>query len=702
MKLTREELIAAKIPCAETGIEVRPAICGLCGNTCRMQAHLKEGRVVRVEPMEHMGSLCTKGMVVPQSIYHPDRILYPMKRVGARGEGKFERISWAEAIEAICSKLEQVKLQGHPEETMLYCGHPKWFRTALVDFANAYETPNFGTESSTCFKAMAMGWKASYGKGPIPPDIQNTKTWFLWGSNQAYSDTPRTAAYFKAIERGVTVVAVDPRDTPMTARAALHLKLRPGTDGALALGMAHVIIKENRYDKDFVQRYTTGFDAYCAYVKTFTPEFTASITGVASQDIIAAARLYANQPAAIQLTASPVVHHINGVQNVRAISLLCALSGNYGVAGGNVPPRTPTVALNANFLSGPTLNYTGASLGSAEFPAWDKLVSEQSQVTRLADYLEGKGAYPIRNLISFGMNHHMWPRPDRLAKAFEQVEFFVGVDLFMTESARYADILLPAATAFEREQIIPLGNGQVYYQDKVIAPMGEVKNDLEIILLLAKRMGYTRGELALSSYEDYLRYVLAPTGLSLEELKSHPDGCAAKTLRPPADEKAIFHFPTQSGKIEFVSSALDSCQREGYEGLPVYHPPKTDPDYPLTLCTGCRKPQLFHSRTNRLPWLAGLEQVDIAEIHPQDAHGLNLDDGTPIWVTTPKGRIAFSACVNENGLPGVVHIYHGNGASDINYLLDDSYYDPISGFPGYKSYVCRVEQREEVTDVHRM
>ncbi len=699
---TRQKLLRAHIPCAETGITQKPAVCGLCGGQCLLNVTLREGRVLRTEGNRSLpyqnGKICAKGAALCQWLYHKDRLLYPMRRSGKRGSGQFERISWEEAIDFLCGRLQACKAA--PEQTLFYTGHPKWFRTELTALASAYGSPNFGTESSTCFRAMAMGWQASYGTGPAPADMAHCQTLLVWGVNAAYSSTPKAGVYTQLLARGARLVVIDPRITPLCRKAHIHLRPRPGTDGALALGMAHVIVKENLANRAFIETYTAGFLEYRRYLEAFTPERCEELTGVPREDIAAAARLYAqNSPSAIQLSASPLVHHKNGVQNVRAISLLCALTGQYGIKGGNGPPPAPAVQLAGHFLAGGPRRSTRPDLSHGRYPVWSALVPGEIQVTALADYLEGRGAYPVQNLLAFGMNHRMWPNPARLERALGKVGFFANTDLFMTETARYADLLLPAASSLEREQLLVLGGDTLYYQPRVIQPLGEVKSDMEIIQMLAAKMGYREGVLGLASHEEYLRYQLAPTKVSLEQLRAAPEGLKVPSPAPLPDAPAPPVMPTASGKIEFVSAVLAGC---GADGLPVYQPPAKMPRYPLTLSTGCRKPQLFHSRTYRLPWLAGLEPVDLAEMHPSDAAALQLLEGEAVWVESPVGRLPLHLRLDTRCLPGVVNLYHGNGERDANLLIDTEYLDPISGFPGYKSYCCRVEKREEEPHVHSL
>ncbi len=686
-------------------ITITPAICGFCGGSCLVDLHLQDGKIVKVEGNKTLpfsdGRLCVKGAALKQATYSPDRLLYPMKRVGNRGEGRFERISWEEALDIIVEKMEDTKEKYGAKSTMVYVGHPKWFRPYLTDFANHYGTPNVGSESSTCAYALMLACKCCFGSDVFmpQPDMRRCKTLLIWGVNPLYSNSVKGGkGFLGAVERGVNVIVVDPRCTPTTEHAALHLRPIPGTDGALALGMARVMITEDLYDKDYIEKYTYGFEEYKEYVMEYTPEKVEKITGVPAGNMIKAARLFASEkPSAIMTSASPVVHNINGVQNARAIELLSALTGNYGMPGGVMAPGPGRPRMKGAFMNDWMQRVDpDQDLSHDQFPAWRKLIYYETQVTRIADYLEGKGEYPIRTLLAFGMNHHMWPRPDRIEDAVQNLDFFVNVDMYMNDTCKYADILLPAATSLEREQVEILGPNILYYQPEAIQPMGEVKNDIEILLELSSRMGFSIGDPQIHSYEEYLDSLLSPTGVTLAELKEHPEGMQPKNPAKVRTSEQILQVKTPSGKIEFVSQVLESCKKPGHEGLPIYRDFREQlpmEEYPLILATGSRKPQLFHSRTYRLPWLANLEETPVIDIHPEDARKLSLENGEEVVLRTPVGAMELSVNLDSSCLPGVVNVYHGAGEKDINYLVDDKYLDPISGFPGYKSYCCRIEKK---------
>lgn len=680
---------------------VKKVRCNICSAGCPIDAYVQNGKLVSVEGSrdwpDQTGGLCAKGAASRQYVYNQDRILYPMKRTGVRESGKFERISWEEAYEMIAENLLSVRERYGAQSTVFYAGYPKWYRPALLRLANAYGTPNYCTESSTCFQSAVLAWKSIYGNHLCFPDLKHAKTLLIWSNDLYYSNMSMAPVYQTLQKRGVNIIAVDPRETVTTQEADLHLKLLPGTDGALALSMAQVIIEEGLYDREFVEHYVYGFEEYRKYVQEFQPEKAAEITGVKADLIRQAARMYAqNSPAAVMFSASPVVHHVNGMQNYRAVMCLIALTGNYDVPGGNCP--APGETSPCNEYGKVKRFHDMEAIGEREFLVWFDLPCEEAQCSRLADNILKEQPYPIKAVVSFGLNCRMWPQPRYLQKALSTLDFYVNTDLFWSDSCKMADLVLPAASAFERDVVINGKGGMFYLSEQAIKPLGEAKNDIEIMIGMLQAM-QLEDEALDQGYEHYMDHVLQPSGLSIHELQEHPEGMKGKVLVPPrfkSYEKT--GFATPSGKVEFVSQVLEKYHdSHGYSGLPEYRDFRTVTDvdsreYPLILNTGSRKPQYFHSRTYRMSWLSRLEPAPLVELHPEDGKKLQIQEGDQVRVTTPVGSIEAIAALRGNGCPGVAHIYHGSPMGDANDLIPKDYLDPISGFPGYKSYFCKVEK----------
>lgn len=678
--------------------------CGICSPQCKIDAYVQNGELVSVEgscQSGQPGKLCAKGAASRQYVYNKDRILYPMKRIGRKGEGKFERVSWEEAYDIIAENMLRIRDRDGARSAVFYSGYPKWYRPALLRLSNAYGSPNFCTESSTCFQAADLAWKSMYGNRICFPDMGNARTLVLWSSNLYHSNAVMSGMYQELKRKGVRIIAVDPKHTVTSHEAFIHLKLTPGTDGALALAMGHVIVKEGLYDKQFVEQYVSGFQEYKEYVQQFTPKKAELITGVDAELIVKAVRIYATEkPAGIFFSASPVVHHINGVQNYRAVFALIAITGNYDIRGGN--PSRGNVAVPLNEFGKVRRYDKEEAIGEKDFPVWFDLSCDEAQCTKLADYIMEEKPYPVKAVFAMGMNCRMWPQPSYLRKALEKLDFYVNTDLFMSDSCNAADLVLPACTSFEREEVRADKGGYVFLSKKAIEPVGESKNDIEIIMETAARMGLDEDVLS-RGYEGYMDYILEPAGLTLEELRQSKSGTvkAKNVILPKERIYEELPFATPSGKIELKSQVLERYSKShGYEGLPVYRDFRdcvsVDREaYPLILNTGSRKPQLFHSRMYRMSWLAGLEQTPLIELHPEDAELLNIKEGEEVQIVSPAGSVKGIAAFCMNGRPGVVNMYHGNKSGEANELISKDYLDPYSGFPGYKSYFCRIEVPED-------
>ena len=707
-----EKLNAGKIACEETGIEVKKSICSICSpfSHCGLDVYVKDGKIVKVEGMqEHKnsaGTLCSKGAATRQFVYSPDRIKAPMKRVGEKGSDEFEEISWEEAYKIIADKFNTLKREEGPERAAFFVGYEKWIRPYVQRLSFSYGSPNYCTESCMCFKAMYLAWRLDYGEMPSP-DMGNTNCLLVWTANPLYTNTTQARMLHDKKENGMKMIVVDPRVTPTAAMADIHLQLKPGTDGALAHGMANIIIGEGLYDKDFIEKYAHGFEEYREYVKAFTPEKTEEITGVPKEKIIAAARMYAGvKPAALMPSSAPVVHQTNGLQNYRAVFLLVALTGNIDIKGGNVFKGDYSYLETSSGFPTRQKEYMAppkpwAELpprtGSEKFPVWMELTND-AHGGNLRQQILTEQPYPIKYIMAFGMNHRMWPDTEYTIEALKKLEFFVNVDVFFTDTCKYADIVLPVCTSVERSEFKSYPNGYVIYTQPAIAPLYESKPDMDVIFELAKRLD-TNDELMRKGFEYNLDWILGPSGLTIEELKKQPNGFMAGQ---PTDRYKSYEtegFKTPSGKVEFASEVIRNAQ-PGQPALPVYEPPRicreTRPDlaadYPLILNAGSRLPMYQHTRTFRLPWIQSLRKLPTADITAEDAAELGVEQGDWIFVSTPKSKIKVMANISDMGQKGVVHVSHGYRDADVNTLIDADYLDPISGFPGVKTLLCKIEK----------
>jgi len=688
---------------------VKKTLCALCDCRCGVDAYVKDDLLLKVEGSKsnpiNKGKLCAKGQASRPWIYSPERVRTPLLRTGEPGSGEFTPISWDDALGRISARLLKIREESGPESVAFFAGFPKVMRPFLKRLAHTFGSPNYCTESSSRSLGAEMAGILNFGSATGPAggaDLNNARCIITWGTNPFHSAPIEANAYFDALDRGVKLIDVGPLKSPLSEKADMHLRLRPGTSGALALGMAHVIIEQGLYDQEFVSDWTLGFDEFRDYANQFTPEVAAQVTGIAKEHIIAAARLYATiKPAAIVTSATTTVQQSNGIQNHRAILALAALTGNLDRRGGNLlsgsPGEQQVPGLSHRlheFEQVRPWTEMAARIGQEEHPLWCQLTSE-AQAMALPQQIQSGNPYPIRAVLGFGLNHHMWPGSDFAKESLEKLDFFVNTELFLTDSAKMADIVLPACTSFERNELLATPSGFAFWSQPVIAPVGESRPDVDIIVDLARQLT-PEDELIAQGYEACLDWILAPAGVDVAEFRQHFHGCSPASLAEKRYEKYREKgFPTPSGKMEFTSLILEEA---GKEPLPVYREPRLSPvaepemaeRYPLILTTGSSIPMYGRARTSSVPRLKNLRPDPMLEINAQDADARGIEDSQWVEVSTGRGALRVRANITDYVPPGVINVSHSFPEADVNVLIDPDYRDPISGYPELKSLLCEV------------
>jgi anaerobic selenocysteine-containing dehydrogenase len=689
-------------------------ICQMCRHYCGMHVFVHDGKIVKIEGIkEHpvnKGSLCAKGLAAIQLEYDPKRLKYPMKRVGGRGEGKWERISWDEALDTIASKLKEIKEKYGAHAVAYYRGQaPRWGTNwfHVQRFMNVFGSPNICTHSHLCHVPRQVAHVHTYGGMPIP-DFENTKCIVLWGYNPTRSSTCIHARrILDSKEKGAKLIVIDPRFTEIASKADIHVQLRPGTDGALALGMMNVIINEGLYDREFVEKWTIGFDKLKELVKDYDPKKVEEITWVSANEICNVAKVYAtNKPAVIE-DGNGLDQHTNVVQTTRAIAILRAITGNLDIPGGNVLPvplRPADITLKEKLPK----DVKSISAHPLFYNQWFTTTPE------LLDAVEMGKPYPIRAVIVQGGDPIMSSsNSKKVANILQKLDFLVVHDLFMTATAELADIVLPAATFLESTlvsfypfaytpsvdiQIIGLVN-------KVIDPLGDSWPDTKFIFELARRLGYEE-YFPWRTIEEALNEELAPMGLTIDKLKEHPEGIIIKIEHQKLYKKYEREgFKTPSKKVEIYSPTFEQL---GYDPLPTYKEPAESPvsrpelatKYPL-LCGTCLKLGVFtHTQFRTLPWLNELFPEPFIEIHPQKADELGIKEGDIVVVESPRGSIEVKAKLTEGIDPRVIMISYGWGqpyahGSNVNLLTDDLQRCPVSAATGNRSILCSLRKKSQ-------
>ena len=700
--LSPEQLLRAKIPGKATGIEVRKTLCAMCDYRCGIDAYVKDGELLKVEGSENNpvnnGKLCARGLASRPWVYSPERIHTPLLRIGARGSGRFAPISWDDALERIASRLLKIREESGPESVAFYAGFPKLMRPFLKRMAHTFGSPNYCTESSVRHLGTELASRLTFGYATGPAggaELNKARCIISWGTNPFHSAPTQANAYFDALDRGAKLIDVGPLKSPMSDKADIHLRLRPGTSGALALGMAHVIMEEGLYDREFVNDWTLGFEEFRDYAREFSPAVAEQITSVPKEQIIAAARLYATlKPAAIVTSSSTTTQHTNGIQNHRGVLALIGLTGNFDRPGGNHITDVPSHRMH-EFEQARPWEEMAARMGQEEHPVWCQLTSE-AQAMALPHQVQSDKPYPIRALLGFGLNHRMYAGSDLAKDNREKLNFFVNTELFMTDTAKMADIVLPACTSFERSELFISPSQFAFWTKPAVAPVGESRPDIDIIVELAKRLT-PEDELIAQGHEACLDWIFEPSGITVDALRQHDGGLHLADRPETGYEKYQEEgFPTPSGKMEFTSLVLKEA---GIDPLPVYAEPRLSPvsepeiaeSYPLILTTGARLPMYGRARTSSVPRLRNLRPDPLVDINPLDADARDIVARQWVELSTAKGALRVRTNITEYVPPGVVNMSHSLPEANVNELIDNRYRDPISGYPGFKSLLCEVK-----------
>lgn len=708
----------------------KKGICGICPAGCWVEAGLKNGRLedIKADKDHRLGMLCRRGEHASEIIYSKHRIRSPLKRKGPKGSYEFENISWDQAYEIITKNLNQIKQQSGPEAAAVYTGRgafelslndmykPK--QAAVSSASNIlfpFGSPNTMGVGALCYVSFAvLAPHLTLGRMLINmfTDIENSELILIWGANPA-TDSPPLDMYRldQAAQRGAEVINIDPRFTETAERTnARWIPLRPGTDGALALSMIHVMIEEELYDEDFTQNWCHGFEELKSYVQHFTPEKTEKITGVPSKTITEIAQKIASAKGACPVMYTGLEYSNSGIQAIRAVLTLFSIAGQLDVPGG-----IGLAMQGSHFPINRECNQ--------ENPAADRAVSRdlfpiytlyrgESHASGLVNSVLKSEPYKIRSLIIHGGSIlTSWPQTPIWRKTLSQLDFLVTIDRQLTADAAYADIVLPATTMFEINSYMVYG--PIFrLREKIIEPIGKARNDYLIMAELANRLGY--GHLYPQSEEELIRFALKGSGYSLEEIKKAGGWVKIQSLVMEykkwekgslrKDSQPGFETPTK--KFEIWSTTLEEY---GYEPLPKYtevkEGPLSDPEsaqkFPLVFNSGARPQTDFRSQHHGIKGLVKDNPEPTMEINPDDAQKREIQTGDLVKVKTARGQVPFRARVTPHIVSGSIECNMGGGTPvgpkawqkcNVNELTDLSNYDEISGFPVYKALLCEVEK----------
>jgi anaerobic selenocysteine-containing dehydrogenase len=696
----------------EVGKEmIKRAICFGCSSQAGVLATVEDGKVVRLkgEPDHYMnrGWLCERARGFIEHVYHPERLNYPLKRVGEKGEGKWERISWERALDEIAEKLAAMKKKYGAEALVSLGGtgrgHQETFKRR---FMNLFGSPNNANAGQWCaivtyiVESAIMGF-LTRSKGGANP----SRCIVIWGHNPEESQPCPYRTLVQLKRSGTKFIVIDPKYTESVAELAdIWLPIRPGTDAALALGWMHVIISEDLYDRAFVERWCHGFDALKERVKDYPPDKVAEITWIPKEKIVESARLYAtHKPGSIYWGLKTDMQGINVTSALHSKSILRAITGNLDIAGGEMLYGP---CEKANY--GPLFEYTdrlsaeqrAKQLGSDRHKLWTWPGYELIQKASMP-YWYGKGGvytyapachvpdvfqailtekpYPIKAVIAGGNNALLaYANTRKIYHALKSsnLELFVILEQWMTPTAMLADYVFPVANWLEMPVMhISTLNGLAQYAavgEKVIDPLYERKPDYYFYKGLGLRLG--QEGCWRETLEEEWNYFLKPLLDDLNLKSAEEFAQKQRWWMPPLVERRyekidpingkVKGFATPTGKVELYSTILE---RLGYDPLPNYHElpetPFSDPElakrYPLILITGSRFRPLHHSEHRQIPSLRRLYPYPTMEIHPDTARKRKIADGDWVMIETVHGKIRMKAKLSSKIHPRMVDVQHG-------------------------------------------
>lgn len=695
--------------------------CRGCHGVCQVIVHRDEtGRVLKVtgdpDSPTSKGYICPKGSAAPEFLYHPDRITRPLRRKGPRGGGRWEAVSWDEALDEIAGKFDRIRKESGPEYVALCQGTGRPHTEFTGRFIHAFGSPNFVSPGHNCFlprnisAAITLGWfpvADIYGRGGVMPGAI-----FVMGSNimqTGAGDGICGAMVKKAIKQARCLIVADPRRTPTAAEARHHLRLRPGSECALVLALLHVIISEGRYDKEFVEKHCSGFAELAAHVAEFSPEWAAPLTRVPAERLREAARAMAANPPFAMIWGNGIDLSVNAFQTGRALLLLSAILGSLDVPGGMVqwvPPagvrnKSPMLSREVTGIQFLSPEQKDKMIGAGRFPFGPGC----HQPTFWRACVSGE-PYRPRAVWLMGANPMLTATRGDLVRAAlrDHIEFSVVSDFVLTPTAELADLVLPAAHWLEQDDVVFFHKIWCILARRKLAQIGEARDDRDVLLDVAHRLGLHEA-FPWPTRQAYLEWLLEPAGMSFAEFAEKE--ILFGEMRYRKYEREGFHTP--SGKVELYSSIMEHA---GRPPLPVFVEPPLSPrsrpdlahEYPFIFMSGCKILPFFHSEGRHVPRQRRLHDKPNVDIHPDTAARLGLAKGDVALVSTPHGSARFVVNPDPSLDEDVVHAEHawwfpeqpgpGHGwrAGNVNLLFGHEHFDPDCGAEPLKCGLCRVEK----------
>ncbi len=652
---------------------------------CGVVTHVQGSQLLKVEgnlKSRTRGFVCEHGFALREVVHSSERLRWPLVR---RGD-EFHEVSWAEALAFAAEKLNAVKAKWGAQAFAIQTGWPL-VRHPLVNwlhrFARAFGSPNVASVASLCEASLRMGQALTVGT-KYSPELRTAKTLVLWGANPPTTAPPFAHLVLQRAHSGRLIV-VDPVKTMAAKEATEHLHVRPGTDGALALGLFHLVLAEGTADAAFMREQTVGFEALCALAAQYPPERTSDLTSVPVDQLKRTAKLLAHDGPVGIWQGLGVEHHENGVQTVRAISSLEVLCGRFGRAR---DPRSEVSPFDGN--SGQVLpalyrmrtpepvppEPSHRAIGGEVYPLYE-MYNREAQGQSYAQAILEDAPYPLRAMMFVASNGLVTSVDSaRMLRAAEKLDFLVTVDPFLTFTAQRSDLVLPSTTFAEAPDV---ADDDSVSTAGLVPAQGEAWPDWKIVFELARALG-------LGAYFPWQSFHEASAAKHVEWMRS-------ETLQPRvADTGQPAAFGTVSGRVEFESALLKDA---GHAALPEWAPPSQTPgdEFPLRLVSGPRPRAYINSQFHQVPSVQARLRRAEALVHPSAAQRFGVEHGATVTVISPLGEVDLLAVVTDDVHPEAVVVPAGFEQANVNRLVGVERRDPVSGFPAFRSGVCRLEVR---------
>ncbi|MFW2364971.1 MAG: molybdopterin-containing oxidoreductase family protein [Desulforhopalus sp.] len=670
------------------------SLCRMCDNRCGINVYVENGTIVEITGLkEHKwnhGRLCVKGRLGVDLANAPDRILKPLKRV----KHEWQEIDLDQAYDEIADKILKIQSKWGKRAMSVWKGEALGFLTQedlYRRFIHAIGSPNYFSNDSECYVGRWLGYALVTGDWATQ-DFLHSKCAVIWGSNPPYSQPNLTQSILRGRENGGKLVVIDVRLSAIARQADEFVQILPGTDGALALGIARQLIADATIDHDFIKKHSHGYAAYEQYVQKFTPEQVEKETGVSAGTVVRLARQIGScRPKVSVYVGNGLEHHENGINNVRAIACLDGLLGSLDQEGGNFTAEKPGLR-DLTLYKGKPLRHLGP-IGAYKYPVLYDFRHECHTMTAM-DTILSEAPYALKGMILSGANPVLTnPNSKKVIKALKALDLFVVRELFMTETAELADYILPAATFLENSELHCHPIHQIISLSKEVVKFPDCDSEYLFLKKLSSRLG-VEDYFPWEDKEALNAWLLEDTDITLDTLRNHPEGYEYKTRRYLKYKKT--GLPTPSGKFEFVSDYLEDL---GYPGLPEYIPPtyrcSPNPEYPFVMVTGARKVFYTHGRNRNFKRCREAIPAPDIELNPIDAENLGVKTGDIVTVTSTVGSVDIPVKVVHAShiLRGVTQVTHGWKESNINLITHDERRDPIDGFPLMKSVEVKIERK---------